>query len=218
MAKINAPLVKSANLIAHCESKVIFSGSVPRISMYSTKIEMKDSFNSDIRLKLIMALWSLLFTKCFFLEFLVRHYAVPINSLYYVWALSILMAAVATTVYAELQIKERVKSIRRPNSFFVLMGNIITVLFVISALIAPEKQSHIALVLAALIVTAQHTWLWIGNLDKSYRMTSWGWLLGVIAITSLGSPAGFLVFSICMLTLSAAPSLARFLALRKAMV
>ena len=186
--------------------------------MYKLEFKMKNSYNSDIRLKLIITLWSLLFTKCFFLEFLVRQYAVPINSFYYVWALSILMAAVATTVYAELQIKERVKSIWQPNSLLVLIGYIITVLFVISALIAPDKQSHIALVLAALIVTAQHTWLWIGKLDKSYRMTTLGWFVGVTAIAYLGSPEGFLIFAICMLSLSAAPSLARFLALRKATV
>ena len=165
-----------------------------------------------------MTLWSLLFTKCFFLEFLVRHYAVPINSLYYVWSLSILMAAVATTVHAELQIKERVKRIQQPNSFFVLIGIIFTVLFVISALIAPEKESHIALILAALVVTVQHTWLWIGKLDKSYRMSSWGWFLGTTAIIYLGSTTGFLVFAICILSLSAAPSLARFLALRNSTV
>ena len=175
---------------------------------------MKHSYDSDMQLRLIVTLWSLLFTKCFFLEFLVRHYDVPINSLYYVWSLSILMAAVATTVYAELQFKERVKHIQQPNSLIVLIGNIITVLFVISALIAPNKQSHIALILAALIVTAQHTWLWIGKIDKSYRMTSWGWFLGTIAITYLGSTTGFLVFAICLLSLSASPSLARFLALK----
>ena len=179
---------------------------------------MKYSYNCDIRLSLIMTLWSLLFTKCFFLEFLVRHYAVPINSLYYVWSLSILMAAVATTIYAELQIKERVKRIQQPNSLFILIGNIITVLFVISALIAPEKQSHIALILAALIITAQHIWLWIGKLDKSYRMTTWGWVLGTTAITSLDSTTGFLVFAICTLSLSAAPSLAKFLTLRNSAV
>ena len=164
-----------------------------------------------------MTLWSLLFTKCFFLEFLVRRYSVPINSLYYVWSLSILMAAVATIVYAELQIKERVKCIQQPNSLFILIGNIITVLFVISALIAPEKQSHIALILAALIITAQHIWLWIGKLDKSYRLTSWGWFLGTTAITYLGSTTGFLVFAICMFSLSAAPCLTKFLALRNSM-
>ena len=175
---------------------------------------MKYIYNSDTRLKLVMTLWSLLFSKCFFLEFLVRHYAVPINSLYYVWSLSILMAALATTVYAELQIKERVKHIQQPSSLFVLIGNIITALFVISALIAPDKQSHIALILAALIVAALHTWLWIEKKDKSYRITSWGWFLGAIAITYLTSTTGFLVFAICMLSLSATPSLTRFLALK----
>jgi len=39
IAIINALLVKSANLIAHCESKVIFNGSVPRISRYSTNLK-----------------------------------------------------------------------------------------------------------------------------------------------------------------------------------
>jgi len=125
-----------------------------------------------------------------------------------------MMAVLATTVYAELQIKERVKRIQQPNSLFFFIGNIITVLFVISALIAPEKQSHIALILAALILTVQHIWLWIRKLDKNYRITSWGWFLGTAAIAYLGSTTGFLVFAICILSLSTAPSLARFLALK----
>ena len=59
------------------------------------------------RSNFILALWSLLFTKCFTLEYLVRHYEAPINSISYVWILSITMAGGATPVFAHIKTEGR---------------------------------------------------------------------------------------------------------------
>ena len=90
---------------------------------------MRHASQSDRRLKFIFTLWGLLFTKCFMLEYLVRHYAAPINSLTYVWALSIIMAVVATAVYANQQSEQR-KALLRSDDFFlsVIVGIVVILL------------------------------------------------------------------------------------------
>lgn len=54
-------------------------------------------------------IWSILLSKCFALEFFVQYYEVPINSIYYVWALSLIMAGTATYLYIAKELKENMR-------------------------------------------------------------------------------------------------------------
>lgn len=178
-------------------------------------MDMRDAPHTETQFNLIIALWGLLFAKCFLLEFLVRQYAMPINSLIYVWALSILMATVATAVYANLQREKRPEVFWQVGFLPVVLAGAVTVLFVFRALISPVEQTGLTLALAALVLAIKHVWLWIRNPRTSSRWMAPGWFVGAMAIAYLGSPAGFLVFSLSVLSLSAVPNLARFFALRK---
>lgn len=51
---------------------------------------------------LLLALWGLILAKCCFLEHFVRQHGVPVNTVVYVWSLSLLMAGVATAVLSGL--------------------------------------------------------------------------------------------------------------------
>ena len=51
---------------------------------------------------LFIGLWGLIIAKCYILEFWVRVYAVPINSAFYVWFLTLSMAAIASAAFCRL--------------------------------------------------------------------------------------------------------------------
>lgn len=165
-----------------------------------------------------MTLWGLLFTKCFLLEFLVRHYAVPINSLYYVWALSIIMATLATVVYVDLQYVDQGDSPWQSFSLFQLLASVFSVLLVFNALISPDEKSYIALTMAALIYTIKSAWNWLYKSRKNYQLKTLGWASATVVIIYLKCPTGFLIFSICILILSTMPSFSKFFMLKKSKV
>ena len=51
---------------------------------------------------ILVALWGLILAKCCFLEHFVRLHGVPVNTVIYIWSLSLLMAGVATAVLSGL--------------------------------------------------------------------------------------------------------------------
>ena len=175
---------------------------------------MKQVSEAEARFNLVVALWGLLFTKCFLLEYLVRHYAVPINSLAYVWTLSVLMATVATVVYTNLHKNERAKLFQQPSILLIILSAIVSALFILRGLISAE-QSSAYLAFAALILGVKHVGLVVRDSQINSRRMALGWLVAAGVIAYLGNPAGFLAFSISIFSLSVIPGLAQFFAHKK---
>ena len=103
---------------------------------------MIHSSNTSSRATFILALWSLLFTKCFTLEYLVRHYEAPINSLSYVWARSSIMAGVETGVYANIQAEVRTKLLKHSIFLVILTLVLFIVILVVKSLLAKDGVFH----------------------------------------------------------------------------
>jgi len=185
---------------------------------------MRHASQSDIRLKLIFTLWGLLFIKCFTLEYLVRHYAAPINSVTYVWALSIIMAVVATAVYANQQSEQRKALLRSDGFSLSVIVGIVVILLVAPSIWLSQPQgdwggwgnwSGWALPLAAGTLGGGHLYYLIKHPHAAHRWIASGWLVaaGVIAVST--SPLNFLVFAISILVLAVIPKLAWFFSLRR---
>lgn len=170
--------------------------------------------NTSSRSTFILALWSLLFTKCFTLEYLVRHYEAPINSLSYVWALSIIMACVATVVYANIQAEVRTKLLKHPNFLVILTLALFIVILVAKSLLAENGVSH-SLALAATGLSIIQ--LLIHGKDPKPRSIgiSISWLVAAVAILNAAQPLAFLVFAISISIISFLPRFAQFVALRR---
>lgn len=156
------------------------------------------------RLKLVYLLWSLLFAKCFSLEYLVQEYEVPINSFYYVWCLSITMATVATVAYAQLE---------RASIQSLFFGRI--------ALL----QSGVMILAAASIiwtlkdVNADSNTLFIASLFMGMRqllspsssgfpmnwLRGFAWGFAALTIFFVSPPTGYLFFAFALLVISVIP-------------
>ena len=175
---------------------------------------MIHSSNTSSRSIFILALWSLLFTKCFTLEYLVRQYEAPINSLSYVWALSIAMAGVATAVYANIQSEVRTKLLKHPNFLVILTLALFIVILVVKSLLAKDGVSH-SLALAATGLSIIQLLIHGKNLKPRSIGISISWFVAAAAIVNTAQPLAFLVFAISICIISFLPRFAQFVALRR---
>jgi hypothetical protein len=176
---------------------------------------MRPATNHEARLKLITTLWGLLLTKCFLLEFLVRHYEVPIHSLTYIWTLSILMAGVATAVYVNVSSESRAGFVPPAGFGLTVLSGLLVTLLSLWALLAPSGQGGLALALAALVLSLKHGWRVRQGGGADSRWLALGWLAAALGLAYFGTPVGFLLFALGLLCLMVVPGFSDFLARRK---
>ena len=174
---------------------------------------MIHSLNTSSRSTFILALWSLLFTKCFTLEYLVRHYEAPINSLSYIWALSIIMACVATVVYANIQAEVRTKLLNHPNFLVILTLALFIVILVAKSLLAEDGVSH-SLALAATGLSIIQLLMHGKDLKPRAIGISICWFVAALAILNTTQPQAFLFFAMSVCIISFLPRFAQFVSLR----
>lgn len=177
-------------------------------------INMINYSNISSRSSFILALWSLLFTKCFALEYLVRHYEAPINSISYIWALSITMAAVATLVYANIQAEVRTQLLKHPNFLVTFTLALLIVILVAKSLLVIGEVSH-SLALAATGLSIIQLLMHGKDLRARAIGVSVSWFVAAIAILNTAQPQAFLFFSLSICIISFLPRFAHFVALRR---
>ena len=175
---------------------------------------MTNSSDTSSRSTFILALWSLLFTKCFTLEYLVRHYEAPINSLTYVWVLSITMASVATVVYTNIQAEVRTKLLKHPNFLVVLTLALFIVILVVKSLLATDGVSH-SLALAATGLSIIQLLIHGKYLKSRSFGTSISWLIAAVAILNTAQPLAFFVLAMSICIISFLPRALQFVSLRR---
>lgn len=168
---------------------------------------MSQAYKTDDRLRLIFTLWGLLFTKCFTLEFLVRHYEVPINSITYVWTLSILMASVATAVYANLQRAQQKALVRQPGFYVYAVTGLAVVALIARSLLLTDSEASFTLPLAAAAMAIGHIWQILKHPRSTPVWAALGWFASAAALLLYDTPANFLVFAISLFLLSVTPGL-----------
>jgi hypothetical protein len=168
---------------------------------------MKTSEHRDPTHHLIAALWALIFAKCFFFEYLVAYYQIPINSALYIWSLTLLMATVATVVYFKINATHAWQRARKAlGTVWCFCGSAIGLLiacaFLFDLLSLQELPTWIGAVLA------------IGYSIQFMRVRRWhlvfsatGWYLGAGLMQSATIPLPLLLFAICLVSFTAAPLL-----------
>ena len=169
------------------------------------KIKKQEGFFSYQK-EILIILWGLLFTKCFVFEYLVQTYAVPVNSILYIWAPSIVMAAVATVVFLRIRNNgilisfTTARSTRTWGGLFVLALVILTVGFYLTLIESTRIPAYLGLLLGlgyGLDGLRTKDWLdWLPGL---------GWWLGAILIFQLNSIAGLQIFAFCIVLFTVLP-------------
>jgi hypothetical protein len=166
---------------------------------------MSTQSKTERRLKLIYILWSLLFTKCFVLEYLVRKYQAPINSLTYVWGLSIIMASVATLVYGGLDKSDRHRDASRHTPFPYFAARATAAIFILWALVGSIDNSHLGLSIAALFFGASQVSSPPHKAATYHKPVFLGWVIAMVILFLAGPSTVFLIFGAAILFLSVIP-------------
>ena len=170
--------------------------------------------SADRTLLLVLLLWSLIFAKCFALEYYVQVYAVPIHSALYVWCLSLLMACAATFVFLRMHLQEvKTSLVQRP--YLQIWGSCM-VAVLLAAVIVLSAQSisgdRLPAFLAMFIGAAyiSHARL---NKQRFLLLSGIGWWIGAgIFFTCMqGTPKSLLLFALLIISLTTGPIVARLL-------
>ena len=167
---------------------------------------MRTSPHLDHSHYLVTALWALIFAKCFFFEYLIRNYAVPVNSALFIWSLSILMSTVATIVYFSVQnggktLHSIYHSLGKTWSVCgLIIGVVLSSAYFITSIPTSILPACIAIILS------------LGNLIHSIQtriirfiFSTLGWALCATLALLTPPPLHLLIFALSLTLFTAAP-------------
>lgn len=158
---------------------------------------------------LVPILWSLLFAKCFALQYLVEIYQVPINSALYVWTLSILMAGTATVVYLDLNLNSTYSHWQRIRPWFIPIGLICFSAPLIAHALTNDSLGSISPLLCALL-----TINYLSHFAQTKKITevkrSMAWLLASVLLFLTEEILRIGLFSACILLIETTPRFLKY--------
>jgi hypothetical protein len=157
---------------------------------------------------LLVILWGIILAKCFTLEYLVQLYSVPINSAFYIWSLSLFMAAAATFVFARLTLQENASAMKVTVSSSIWYACAIAVLltsaagFTLESINPYQIPTYLALIMG--LGYCAH-----GLIDKNsiYVLSGFGWWVGSAILFRQGSLDSLRIFPLLIVMFSVCPTL-----------
>ena len=163
--------------------------SLPPAQDTELALSVERAYRESLVTDRLGALWSLIMAKCFLAQWAILRFAIPVSGLFYVWTLTLVMAAVASAYYLHAH---RVRLYLLPTHFrvnaAVLAGLVVTLGFVAYAYFALGLLS--ASLAASLAAVLLGSW----SLARAALRRAWPPLLGAflwwgIAATALRSPS-----------------------------
>ncbi|MEN8863495.1 MAG: hypothetical protein ABF315_09955, partial [Lentimonas sp.] len=156
---------------------------------------------------------SLLFIKCFTLEYLVVRYNVPINSIVYVWSLSLLMAGVATIIYLQRKVDKLNKPLSRLQLHQCVWALTVTSIIILSAIsLATEWMSELRILPThAILLGASYVIQGILLKQLPHIISGFGWWIGAKVIFQVNAPNDLLAFAASVLLFATLPILAKYI-------
>jgi hypothetical protein len=178
---------------------------------------MKDlEFSLKRRRSVLSVLWALIFAKCFLLEYWVLVYAVPINSIIYVWSLSLFMATVASAIYVNLNRKEQGRlNLTSPTALIWSGCFALIALTAVGSLALDLLPFHRFPAIAAGILGCTYAGQYFNRREPSTLYSTAGWFLAAGLLLSVTWPLTLLYFSISLILFSALTSLVAYFKLRR---
>lgn len=167
---------------------------------------MQTSPHLDHSHYLITALWALILAKCFFFEYIICSYSIPINSVLFIWSLSILMSTVATIVYFSTQNGGKVlRSICYAlGKTWIFCGLFISAILITAYFLNSIPTSILPACIAVILA--------LGNISQSihtrnirFIYSSLGWSLSSVLALLSTPPLNLLIFASSLTLFTAAP-------------
>ena len=156
---------------------------------------------------LLILLWGIILAKCFAVEYLVEVYAVPINSVLYIWSLTLLLAVVATVVYLTLMREESLW--QKPPAAQIALGSataITTLLIIVCGLTLESFNGYLIPPLLSVTLGLSY---FIFSINTGHRplfmVAAFGWWISA-ALQFLNADVGtLLLFSASLMLFTVLP-------------
>jgi len=131
------------------------------------------------RNSIIFILWCLVIAKCLTLEYLVQVYAVPINSVFYVWILTFSMAIVAMVTQFKIQISDKRSLDSVPLSKLIVFICIITGILTTIIILRFTSLSPFAVpAVIAFLIGVAYVGYGLSEQMNAYVVNGVGWWVG----------------------------------------
>lgn len=149
-----------------------------------------------ISTKFFIALWGLLVAKCLTLEFLARHYDVPVSTLGYVWAPSFFMATLATLLNKQINWDNFLQCL--PDLGIKILAISVSGLLILRSLALANDDVRVPLLLAVLLLAGHSIYQSTFSKDTPNRWKAFVWSGGLVS--ALFAPANviFLIIACCV--------------------
>ncbi len=164
--------------------------SLPPAQEAELSLSVERAYREALVTDRLGALWSLILAKCFLAQWAIERFAIPIRGFFYIWALTLTMASVASLYYLHAH---RVKLYLLPTHFrvnaAVLAGLVVSLGFIVYAYgVLGLMPAPVATALACALLGS-----W--SLARAALRRAWEPLLGALlwwgcAGTALQAPAG----------------------------
>ncbi|HAV14152.1 MAG TPA: hypothetical protein DCX06_11770 [Opitutae bacterium] len=174
-------------------------------------MDLKDKLNQ--RSRLLLTLWCLLFIKCLSLEFCVTYYSVPIDSKFYVWALSIFMATFATLL--SFKASGSTQDLLTPHRLIWLACIIGGAACATIAKLSDDVSALIVLPTTALLIGSGYIAQGLLLKQRIDIASGAGWWTGAAILFRVDTPHDYLIAAVCVFIFSLAPTLIRYLQVRR---
>ena len=156
----------------------------------------------------IFILWGLVLAKCLTLEYLIQVYSAPINSLFYIWALSLLMATAATLTFFRTSFD--ITGFRKTAPLlWIIVFSCAVVGFVMSLGIVFFTELNPYKIPAILSFLSGVAYLSRGILTGKhiYSLSGIGWWVGTATLATRNGPENLPIFAFLIILWGVAPSI-----------
>ena len=159
------------------------------------------------RRQALIFFWALIFAKCFILEYFVQRYAAPVNTVIYVWSLSLFMATVASLLHLALTRKgPGTRQVRTPGERLWLSGLAVVALLATSALaFAWMPIAGLPALISAGLAVCYAGQFYLGREPGAFYSAA-GWLAAVVFSLLLAAPAPLLIVGLACLIFTGLPA------------
>ena len=153
---------------------------------------------------MIIILWGLIISKCLTLEYLIQVYSIPINSLFYIWTLTLVMAIVATATFLNTKnirigVMENISIVHACWFTCAVVGLLSIVFFAVSG----QLKLNRLMIIPTIIIGCGYLVHGISMKKNMLTTSGIGWWIGaaVLATRDTIESLAILAFLIILLTL-----------------
>ncbi len=168
------------------------------------------------RLWILAVLWSLLFAKCFLLEYWIIQFEVPINSVFYIWSLSIFMAVAATVVFISILWR----AADRPDlslSVNRIWASVFVLLFLLPVSVFALEWLPLQRIpaIAAILIGVVYAGRYLHCRDGLSLYSATAWWISAGILFNLSAPAPLAMFAVSLILFTALPGIVQVMRFKR---